>query len=713
VTTPDPARALPVTFFANVRGAALTAKAVPIWDLRDLVLTTSAATKTALPLLAMAVFGDKRTDKNCLRHDANVTAISGVTADYDAEKVSLDAAIKKLRKNRLAALVYTSASHSTAKPHWRVIAPFSAELPPSEHTKLTARLNGVLGGVVADESFTLSQSYHYGYVDGSAAHFCEYIGGDFIDLRPDLDARAIGKSDKRKAAASGNGKVPAHIRAATGCGRGLSDDRHDTTGGELLDVDAAVNAIRSGRNRRVALRGLAAHFVAIGDPPEAVEAKLRELMQQSPRDARRDELIEEIPELVSSAAAKYGEPAIEGTPPPEKVTLAEVRAVFLKWFGEQYDTDTIDATLAAAASERLGGDPLWLLIISGPGNAKTETVQALAGAGAYVTSTIASEGALLSGTPKRQQNKLSTGGLLRKIGARGVLVIKDVTSILSADRNARASVLAAIREVYDGRWERNVGTDGGRTLTWTGRIVLVGAVTTAWDSAHTVVAAMGDRFVLIRSDSGVGRKASGTRAIGNTGNEVVMREELAAAVGGIIAHASLEEYQLGVEETEQLVAAADIVTMARTSVERDYQGEIIDAHAPEMPTRFAKQLAQIIRGSVAIGMTPKQGMRLAIRCARDSIPPLRREILIDVAANPGTNPNNVRKRVARPWRTVKREMEALFMLRLLQCDEEEGAKIDGEKAKTKYRYYLAQGFDRPTLLAMGRVGATINRQKCE
>jgi hypothetical protein len=41
--------------------------------------------------------------------------------------------------------------------------------------------------------------------------------------------------------------------------------------------------------------------------------------------------------------------------------------------------------------------------------------------------------------------------LLRKIGDRGILVIKDVTSILSADRNVRASVLAAVREIYDGR----------------------------------------------------------------------------------------------------------------------------------------------------------------------------------------------------------------------------------------------------------------------
>jgi len=224
-------------------------------------------------------------------------------------------------------------------------------------------------------------------------------------------------------------------------------------------------------------------------------------------------------------------------------SLAQLHKTFRKWLGEDYDLDILNAVLAAAASEQLTGDPLWLLVISGPGNAKTETVQALAGAGAHVTSTIASEGALLSATARKQKGALSTGGLLRKIGERGVLVIKDMTTILSSDRNTRATVLAAIREIYDGKWERNVGSDGGRTLTWIGRLVIVGAVTTAWDAAHTVVAAMGDRFVIIRADSSTGRVKSSKQAVKNTGREIAMRSELARVTGALISHISKDEHK--------------------------------------------------------------------------------------------------------------------------------------------------------------------------
>src|SRR5262249_51252347 len=53
-----------------------------------------------------------------------------------------------------------------------------------------------------------------------------------------------------------------------------------------------------------------------------------------------------------------------------------------------------------------------------------------------------------------------------RLGDRGVLVLKDVTTLISADRNIRAQILAALREIYDGRWTRNVGLDGGKTLVW-------------------------------------------------------------------------------------------------------------------------------------------------------------------------------------------------------------------------------------------------------
>jgi hypothetical protein len=179
-----------------------------------------------------------------------------------------------------------------------------------------------------------------------------------------------------------------------------------------------------------------------------------------------------------------------------------------------------------------------------------------------------------------------------------------------------------------------------------------------------------------------------------------MRAELAQAVGGLIGNIdgtgiaySLDEGRIGL-----LVDAANVVTHARTAVERDFRGDVVEAHAPEAPTRLAKQLAQLMRGGVAIGMEPGHAMQLALRCARDCIPQGRLAILLDLAEHPRSRATDVSRNITRPYRTTRREVEALHMLGLLQCEEE---KAEYDESKTVWRYSLAEALDRDVLLSLG------------
>jgi hypothetical protein len=426
-------------------------------------------------------------------------------------------------------------------------------------------------------------------------------------------------------------------------------------------------------NRAVAEEALTAAMRANGyvveDGEKAVEATLKSGLDAGGKEPHPD--LSDQDEADNAATEKE---------PVEPYTLAETRAAFRKWLGAEYDLGTLDAVLAVAAAEKLSGDPPWLLIISGPGNAKTETVQATSRLDAHVISTITSEGALLSASPRKSRTKTATGGLLRQVGKRGILAIKDFTSIISTNREVRTQVLAALREIYDGHWVRNVGSDGGQCLEWQGRIVVIGACTTVWDQAHAVVSTMGDRFILVRSNSSTGRLAAGIQAVRNTGTEVKMRRELAAAVAGVIGQMKPDcPCDLTNDETRRILQAADIVTLARTGVETDYRGDIIDAHAPEMPTRFAKQLTQVLRGGLAIGMLRREAMALVIRCARNSMPPLRLAILEDIAVNPDSRIIDVRRRLQRPRATTDRALQALHVLGLLVCNEEEEQRDNGPR----------------------------------
>ncbi len=378
--------------------------------------------------------------------------------------------------------------------------------------------------------------------------------------------------------------------------------------------------------------------------------------------------------------------------------LGAVHDAYLRWFGKDYDLGALDCVLAAAAAEKLGGDPPWLLVVGGSGAAKTETIVPLAGAGAVAVSTINGEAALLSGTPEKERAKDATGGLLRQLGGRGLLVIKDVTSILSMNRDTRALVLAALREIYDGKWSRHIGSEGGRTLVWKGRIVVIGAVTTAWDSAHQVIATMGDRFVLVRLNSGDHRKAAGRQAMANVSSETKMRDELTTVVTTLMeAIDPGAKIELTDAEVEILLDLADLVTRTRTAVERSYQGDPVFAHALEMPTRFAKQLVQLARGALALGMTREEALTIATRGASDSMPPLRLRILADVAANPDSYTKDVVKRLQLPRQTVDRCLQELHLLSLLVVDD-----VPYGDDKVRWIYSLAKDVSRDALAILTR-----------
>jgi hypothetical protein len=144
-------------------------------------------------------------------------------------------------------------------------------------------------------------------------------------------------------------------------------------------------------------------------------------------------------------------------------------------------------------------EPVWIMVVGGSGFGKTETIAPLSALPlVHMASSICSEGALLSATPKRDTTKGATGGMLAQIGSRGLLVLKDFTTIMLMSRDARGQIIAAFREIADGRWERSVGTDGGRKLVWEGKIGVVAAATAAIDNAHAVLSEMGSRFTFVR-----------------------------------------------------------------------------------------------------------------------------------------------------------------------------------------------------------------------
>jgi hypothetical protein len=135
----------------------------------------TAATKNDLPLIKLATFtGDYRTD-------LNLEAVFGIEGDYDAGKMQPSEAVVLLASKSVQAFVYTSPSHGPNNQRWRVLCPLSRPHGPNDRHALVGRLNGLLGDILAPESFTPSQAFYVGSVAGGHPLQCWRTEGRMID----------------------------------------------------------------------------------------------------------------------------------------------------------------------------------------------------------------------------------------------------------------------------------------------------------------------------------------------------------------------------------------------------------------------------------------------------------------------------------------------------------------------------------------------------
>jgi len=173
-------------------------------ELALMIRLEQAVHKDRLPLFSLVQFGTVSNERGCLRYNDNAIAIGGILGDYDAECVSIEEAHRRLVAAGIPHLIYDTPSSTLERPRWRLLAWFSRpyEGSPDELEQrfklMVARANGILGGILARESFNLAQSFYYGGLEEKPPHILWSAAGAPIDLRDDLDAGAIGKPERCK-----------------------------------------------------------------------------------------------------------------------------------------------------------------------------------------------------------------------------------------------------------------------------------------------------------------------------------------------------------------------------------------------------------------------------------------------------------------------------------------------------------------------------------
>jgi hypothetical protein len=315
-------------------------------------------------------------------------------------------------------------------------------------------------------------------------------------------------------------------------------------------------------------------------------------------------------------------------PEPSPRTLGDTLKAFHGWLHLD-DIAPVLAVAAAIVANRAAGDPVWLLVVGPPSGGKTEIISSAASLPYMIKAATITEAALLSGTASRERAANATGGLLRMVGEFGILLCKDFTSVLAQNRDTAKAAMGALREIYDGSWDRPVGTDGGRVLSWSGKCGLVGGVTPSLDRYSAMINALGDRFLLLRLPD-VSAAEQAASALRRRDHDSQMRSELAAAMTGLITGAGLDHVGRDLEEHEhqRLVALATYTARARTAVERDgYSHELVVIPQAEGPARLVLGLRHLYGGLEAIGANEATRWAVVSRVARDCVSAIRNKLI--------------------------------------------------------------------------------------
>lgn len=354
--------------------------------------------------------------------------------------------------------------------------------------------------------------------------------------------------------------------------------------------------------------------------------------------------------------------------PKRHVTIDELRQTMTKWLSiPAEDADLVDFCLAIYISHRIPGDPLWGILIDASGGGKTELLRSLRKRpDAYFLSKI-TEHSLVSGfrDPKKPNDDPS---ILPKLNEK-VLIIKDLAPLLSMRREARNSIIADLRDAYDGFTDHGRGNVG--KVAYEARFSLITAATLAIERVDTVEQELGERFIKIRS-RGDGSRDKVRRAISNIGADNPMRNEIEETISDFLDSVpKVANLTIPDALRERLIALSDFCAKGRSTVARDRHGDLQYHGKPEVGTRLGKELGKLLIALAAVRGKPcpdEADFATVTRVAEDCLPPNRLLVVKALRSGP-RRLAEIERAADLPHKTTIRALDDLRLLGLVERHE--------------------------------------------
>ncbi|MCH7687856.1 MAG: hypothetical protein IH899_14425 [Planctomycetes bacterium] len=343
--------------------------------------------------------------------------------------------------------------------------------------------------------------------------------------------------------------------------------------------------------------------------------------------------------------------------------LEEAKEVFKRWL-ELPNDDILDFVFGVVFANRFGGDPVWGGIVGASGDTKTEILRCLIGDQFVQLSGLTAK-TLISGLPKEMCGGIEPSLLPRLNGK--ILVIKDLTPLISGHADTRATVLGQLRDAYDGSSAMAFGT--GERKEFKSRFGMLFGVTPVIESCWPIINALGERFIYYRCPGGDSLQKV-RAALANSSRKKEMRKELQDAARRVLEQNTAVSIDVPDGIMERIAHLADFVAIARTPVKRHGQTEEVSYEpSPEVGTRLGGQLIQLACGIAAARgqQAPDDSiMNLVLHVARSGIMRKRVSVLAHLTLqNKPAGTSDVGQAIRQGSDSTRRTLEDLWTLKLV------------------------------------------------
>lgn len=306
--------------------------------------------------------------------------------------------------------------------------------------------------------------------------------------------------------------------------------------------------------------------------------------------------------------------------------------------------ESLFAAMGCVAANMMAGDVCWMLFVGTSSCGKSELLKTLRKVdNIHLKAAISGEQAYISGTPKDKRSKSATGGILYQLGqhCHAMLVLEDITRRFTSNLSENDKKLIAMeRDIHSGDVGRDVGSDGGTSFTWAGKIGMIAGVTRVVDRYQEISGQLGERWIYFRWLDVDDQAKTDFRLRGRKENWSDDLTDLVAQFFRIWVHLEFGQTihrDLDGTERDRITRIAQVGVRCRSAVERDQYSKHITAWTDtgESSTRMAVSLRALYLGMDRIGVPEEYCWRIVQKAALDSMTSLRMGIVKAAHLTPG------------------------------------------------------------------------------